>query len=587
MDKDQVAEVLVNIGTLLELKGENPFKTRAYQNAARTIEALSEPLDKVVAEARLGELKGIGEALQQKITELVTTGRLKYYEDLKASIPAGLVAMLDIPGLGPKKIKALHDELGLDTVEQLEQACKAGKIAGLKGFGEKTQTNILEGISRRRAYASRHLISEALPRAEPLLEALRSHPDVIRCSPAGSLRRHREVIGDIDLLASSKKPAEVIDFFTRQPGLVKVLAKGETKASVLLEGGIQSDLRVVSDAEYSSALLYFTGSKEHNIVMRQRAIDRGLRLNEYGLFRSTEETRDPKLLVKCRTEEEIFEKLGLHYIPPEMREDMGEIALAEQGPLPRLIEWTDLKGSLHNHSTWSDGHQRPEEIAKAMRELGLAYWGVTDHSKSSFQANGLDAARVRQQLKEIAAINAGLAKEGSDFRLLTGAEVDILKDGRLDFPDDLLAELDVVIASIHQSFSQTEAETTQRLIGAAQNPYVHILGHLTGRLLLEREPYKVDHRAVIEACAETGTWIELNAHPMRFDMDWRWWPLAKSKGVKCVINCDGHRLEHAGFLRLGAGIARKGWLTKEDVVNTLPLKGLMKELGRKRAKVRG
>jgi DNA polymerase (family 10) len=584
MDKGQVAEVLLNIATLLELKGENPFKTRAYQNAARTIETLSEPLDKLIAEARLGDIKGIGEALQQKITELVTTGRLQYYEDLKAATPPGLVAMLDIPGLGPKKIKALHDELGIETVEQLEQECKDGKIAGLKGFGEKTQTNILEGINRRRSYASRHLISDALPRAEPLLEALRSHPDVIRCSTAGSLRRHREVIGDIDLLASSKKPEEVIEFFTRQPGIEKVLAKGETKASVLLEGGIQSDLRVVSDAEYSSALMYFTGSKEHNIVMRQRAIDRGLRLNEYGLFHSKVETRDPKLLVKCRTEEEMFEKLGLHYIPPEMREDMGEFALAEKGPLPRLIEWTDLKGSLHNHSTWSDGHQRPEEIAKAMCELGLAYWGITDHSKSSFQANGLDAARVRQQLKEIASINATLAKEGSDFRLLIGTEVDILKDGKLDFPDDLLAELDVVIASIHQSFNQTEAETTKRLIGAAQNPYVHILGHLTGRLLLEREPYKVDHRAVIDACAETGTWIELNAHPMRFDMDWRWWPYAKSKGVKCAINCDAHRFEHAGFLRLGAGIARKGWLTKEDVVNTLPLKALLKELGKKRAK---
>jgi DNA polymerase (family 10) len=587
MNKDQVAEVLVSIGTLLELKGENPFKTRAYQNAARTIETLSEPLDKLIAEARLSDIKGIGDALQQKITELVTTGRLQYYEDLKAATPPGLIAMLEIPGLGPKKIKALHDELGIDTVELLEQACKDGKIAGLKGFGEKTQTNILEGINRRRSYASRHLISEALPRAETLLEALRSHPDVIRCSAAGSLRRHREVIGDIDLLASSKQPAEVIEFFTTQPGIVKVLAKGDTKASVLLEGGIQSDLRVVSDAEYSSALLYFTGSKEHNIVMRQRAIDRGLRLNEYGLFHSKAETRDPKLLVKCRTEEEMFEKLGLHYIPPEMREDMGEIALAEKGPLPRLIEWTDLKGSLHNHSTWSDGHQRPEEIAKAMSELGLAYWGITDHSKSSFQANGLDPARVRQQLKEIASINATLAKEGTDFRLLTGTEVDILKDGKLDFPDDLLAELDVVIASIHQSFTQTEAETTGRLIGAAQNPYVHILGHLTGRLLLEREPYKLDHRAVIDACAETGTWIELNAHPMRFDMDWRWWPYAKSKGVKCAINCDGHRFGDAGFLRLGAGIARKGWLTKEDVVNTLPLKALMKELGRKRAKARG
>jgi DNA polymerase (family 10) len=480
----------------------------------------------------------------------------------------------------------VHDELGIETVEQLEQACKGGQIAGLKGFGEKTQANILDGISRRRAYASRHLISEALPRAEPLLEGLRSHPDVIRCSPAGSLRRHREVVGDIDLLASSKKPAEVIEFFTSQPGVLKVLAKGETKASVLLEGGIQSDLRVVSDGEYSPALMYFTGSKEHNIVMRQRAIDRGLRLNEYGLFRSQEETRDSKRLVRCRTEDDIFEKLGLHFIPPEMREDMGEIGLAEKGPLPRLIEWTDLKGSLHNHSTWSDGHQRPEDIAKAMRELGLAYWGITDHSKSSFQANGLDAARVREQLREIASINAALAREGTDFRLLTGTEVDILKDGRLDFPDDLLAELDVVVASIHASFSQSEAETTQRLIGAAENPYVHMLGHLTGRLLLEREPYKVDHRAVIDACAQTGTWIELNAHPMRFDMDWRWWPYAKSKGVKCAINCDGHRVEHAGFLRLGAGIARKGWLTKEDVVNTLPLKALVKELGRKRAKGR-
>ncbi len=328
--------------------------------------------------------------------------------------------------------------------------------------------------------------------------------------------------------------------------------------------------------------MYFTGSKEHNIVLRQRAIDRGLRLNEYGLFRSTVETREPKLLEKCQTEEEVFEKLGLHYVPPEMREDLGEIALAEQGALPRLIEWSDLKGSLHNHSTWSDGHQRPEEIAKAMRELGLAYWGITDHSKSSFQANGLDPARVRQQLKEIKHLNDLLAEEGSEFRLLTGTEVDILKDGRLDFPDELLAELDVVIASIHQSFTQTEAETTSRLIGAARNPYVHILGHLTGRLLLEREPYKVNHHAVIEACAETGTWIELNASPYRFDMDWRFWPYAKSKGVKCVINCDAHRFEHAGFLRLGAGIARKGWLEKKDVVNTLPLDKLRRELRRKR-----
>ncbi len=587
MDKDQIGEIFIKIATLLELKGENPFKSRAYHNAARALETLNEPLDNVISENHLGQIKGIGESLQKKIAELLTTGKLAYYEELKASTPPGLVAMLDIPGLGPKKIKALHDELGVETVEQLEQACKDGKVAGLTGFGEKTQTNILEGIHRRRDYASRHLISEALAIAEPLLESLRSHPDVIRCSTAGSLRRHREVIGDIDLLASSKKAADVIEFFAGQSGILNVIAKGETKASALMKGGIQSDLRVVSDAEFPFALQYFTGSKEHNIVMRQRAIERGLWLNEYGLFRSRSETRDPKLLVRCQTEEEIFEKLGLHYIPPEMREDLGEIPLAEEGPLARLVEWTDLKGSLHNHSTWSDGHQSPKEIAESMRELGLAYWAITDHSKASFQANGLDAARVRQQLREIKEINTRLAKEGSDFRLLTGTEVDILTDGRLDFPDDLLAELDVVIASIHQSFSQSEAETTKRLVGATQNRYVHMLGHLTGRLLLEREPYKVDHRAVIDACAETGTWIELNAFPMRFDMDWRLWPYAKSKGVKCVINCDAHRFEHAGFLRLGAGIARKGWLTKEDVVNTLPFEKLVKELKKKRARTAG
>ncbi len=582
MNKDQVAAVLEEIAVLLELKGENPFKTRAYSNAARTLETLAEPLEKLIAEQRLGEIKGIGDALQKKITELVTTGKLAYYEDLKAATPPGLLAMLEIPGLGPKKIKALHDQLGIESVETLEAACKDGRVAELKGFGAKTATNILEGIQRRRTYASRYLLSAALPLAERLLEQLRSHPAVIRCSTGGSLRRHRETIGDLDLLASSKEPAAVVESFTTWPGVLNVIAKGDTKASVLFEGGMQCDLRVVSDAEFPFALMYFTGNKDHNIVMRQRAIDRGLRLNEYGLFRSTSETRDPKLRVNCRSEEEIFEKLGLAYVPPELREDMGEFAAAEKDALPKLVEWTDLKGSLHNHSTWSDGHQPVEEIATSMSELGLAYWGVTDHSKASFQANGLDAARLRKQLKEIRAVNERLESAGNGFRLLTGVEVDILKDGRLDLPDDLLAELDVVIASIHQSFTLSEAEETARLAGAARNPLVHILGHLTGRLLLEREAYQVDQRAVIDACAETGTWIELNAHPSRLDMDWRQWPYAKSKGVKCVINCDAHRAEQASFLRIGAGIARKGWLTKADIVNTLPLEKLRTALAAKR-----
>jgi DNA polymerase (family X) len=582
MDKDQVAEILVNIGTMLELKGENPFKTRAYSNAARAVETASEPLDKLVAENRLGDIKGIGDGIQKKIVELVTTGKLPYYDELKASVPPGLVALLDIPGVGPKKIIVLQKELGIESVEQLEAACRDGRVAKLKGFGEKTAVNICEGITRRRSYASRHLLSDALLVAEPLLETLRSHPAVIRCSEAGSLRRRKEIIGDIDLLVSSRKPTDVIEFFSTQSGILNVLAKGETKTSVLLAGGIQSDLRVVSDAEFPFALMYFTGSKEHNIVMRQRAIERGLRLNEYGLFRSKEETRDPKLLVSCKTEEEVFQNLGLYYVPPEMREDKGEFALVEKEPVPRLIEWSDLKGSLHNHSTWSDGHMTLDQIAKAMNELGLAYWAITDHSKTSIQANGLDAARLREQIKEVKKVNERLAGEGIEFRLLTGTEVDILAEGKLDFPDDVLAELDVVVASAHQRLALDEAQNTKRIIRAAENKYVHMLGHLTGRLLLEREPQKVNVNAVIDACVATGTWIELNATPDRLDMDWRHWPYARSKGVKCVINCDCHRFEHVGFLRLGAEVGRKGWLTKDDVLNTLSLTKLLKELKRKR-----
>ena len=574
MDKERVAEILVEIGTLLELKGENPLK------GARIIEGLNEPLKKLVAEERLGELKGIGDALQQKITELVTTGKLKYYDDLKASVPAGLVAMLDIPGLGPKKIIALNKHLGVDSVEKLEAACKAGKVAELDGFGEKTQTKLLDGITHRRLYALRSRLDDALSVAEPVLDSLRQHPDVIRCSTAGSLRRWRETIGDVDFLVSSKQPANIIEYFVAQPGILSVSAKGDTKASVILQGGIQADLRVVTDEEFPFALAYFTGSKEHNIVMRQRAIARGLRLNEYGLFKSTEETRDPKLRVACANEEEIYSALDLAYVPPEMREDHGEFDAAEKGKLPRLIEWTDLKGALHNHSTASDGHNTLEEIAAHMEELGLQYWAVTDHSRASFQAKGLDPERLRAQIKDIAALNEKIADGGSDFRLLTGSEVDVLKD-KLDFDDDLLAELDVVVASLHVP-SGDEAENTKRLIRAAENKFVHMLGHLTGRLLLDREAYPVNQEAVIDACAETGTWIELNCNPWRMDLDWRKWFYARSKGVKCVINPDAHRNHHADYLRLGVGVARKAWLTKSDVINTLPLEKLRKELAKKR-----
>ena len=585
VNKDQVAETLNEIAMLLELKGENPFKSRAYSNAARSVQALNIPLEKAFAEDA-EPVKGVGESIHEKIVEMIKTDKLVYYEELKASIPPGLVKMLGIPGLGPRKIKALHDKLGVETLEQLEKACHEGKVAALDGFGEKTQVNICAGINFRRQYADRHLLADALAVAEPILDSLREHPDVIRCSTAGSLRRFKEVIGDIDFLVSSKKPHALIEYFTQQPGVLSVTAKGDTKASVMLTGGIQADLRVVSDSEFPYALMYFTGSKEHNIVMRQRAIQRGWRLNEYGLFKSEVETRDPKLLIHCKTEEEVFEKLGLSYVPPELREDQGEFAVAEKGYLPRLLEWTELNGSLHNHTTWSDGRCTIEETAGYMQELGLEYWAITDHSKSSFQANGLDAAKVRKQIAEIAKVNKKLAHEKAPFHLLSGSEVDVLTDGKLDFEDDLLAELDVVVASIHQSFQQSEAEMTKRILRVVQNPYVHIIGHLTGRLLLERDAYKVNQHAIIDACAETGTWIELNANPHRFDMDWRLWHYAKDKGVKCVINCDAHHNSNAGFLRLGAGIARKGWLEKSDVINTLPFPALLHELKKKRGKLK-
>ena len=580
MDKNKVAEILLELAVLLELKGENPFKTRAYVNAARTLEGLDEPLTAIVLEKRLGEIKGIGAALEQKITELVETGKLVYHEELKAATPPGFFEMLQLSGVGPKKIKVLHDKLGIDSIEKLEAACRAGTVAELDGFGEKTAANICEAIQLRRTYASKHLLSEAWLAGEPLLEDLRAHPAVIRCSTAGSLRRFKEIIGDIDLLVSSKKAADVIEFFVSQAGIVKVLAQGETKASVILEGGIQCDLRVVSDAEFPFALAYFTGSKEHNIVMRQRAIQRGLRLNEYGLFKSKEETRDAKLLVPCKTEEDIFAKLDLAFVPPELREDHDEFAAAEKNALPKLVEWSDLKGALHNHSNWSDGKNTLEEIAAHMEELGLEYWAITDHSQASFQANGLDAKRLREQVLAIKRLNEKNAARGGDFRLLTGCEVDILKD-RLDFDDDVLAELEVVVASLHVP-SGSEAENTKRLIRAAENPFVHILGHLTGRLLLEREPYPVNVSAVIDACAATGTWIELNCNPHRLDLDWRHWSQAKKNGVKCVINPDAHRNEQAGFLRLGAGVARKGWLEKTDIINSLSREILLGALQAKR-----
>ena len=578
-----VGEILEHIAQLLELKGENPFKIRAYTNAARALESLSEPIGTLVAEERLGEIEGIGKAITEKVTELVTTGRLEYYEELKSSFPEGIFELFELQGLGAKKIKVLHEQLGVASLADLERVCNEGKVAALAGFGEKTQTKLLKAIGDHRKHAGRFRINAVTELAHELLEDLRAHDAVGQVQAGGSFRRRKETIGDLDILVSSSQPAEVSDFFIHHPLVEEVIAHGPTKSSVRLQGGIQCDLRVVKGEEFPFALVYFTGSKEHNIRLRSRALDRGWSLNEYR-FTPLEGAEAPPVI---HEEQGLYNSLGLDFIPPELREDKGEIAAADEGRLPTLIEWSNLRGTFHCHTTASDGKNSLIEMARAAIDLGLQYLGIADHSKSSFQAHGLDASRLAEQVAQIRKFNESEDFREAGFRLFTGTECDILKDGELDFPDDVLASLDYVVASIHSGFTAGEAEMTKRIIKAIQNPFVTMLGHPTGRLLLSREPYAVNIPAVIEAAAETGTIIEINASPWRLDMDWRWWPLAREKGVKCVINPDAHSTHGIQDLIYGIGIARKGWLTKSDVVNCLPLEKIKPILELKRTRRTG
>lgn len=576
MDKKEIAEVFNEIGQLLELKGENPFRVRAYYNAARIVEALQEDLHKLVEEQRLTEIKGIGNDLAAKITEMVTTNRLQFYEELKASVPAGMLDLLRIPGFGPKRAKTVYEKLKVDTVEKLEAACRAGKVAALDGFGEKSQQKILEGIQLVRRFAARHHIHKVRAAAEVVLQALRAHPGVIRADVAGSLRRCRETIGDADFLVSAKpKDApSIIAAFVATPGVITVSAQGETKASVVLKGGIQADLRVVSDDQYAFALNYFTGSKEHNIALRARALRlKNLSLNEYGFSPAEEKEKSAKELgssIPCKTEQELYAALGLDYIEPELREDMGEIEAAETHQLPRLVERSHLRGTFHVHSSWSDGMETIEAMAEAAMRLGLRYIGIADHSKGQRQANGLDETRLRQQGEEIRKLNAKFAKKG--FRIFFGCEVDILPDGTPEFDDNTLAVCDHIIAGVHTAFNLPAEQQTARICKALAHPRVTILAHPTGRLLLEREGYAVNMPEIIEAAARYGKIIELNSHPYRLDMDWRLWKRAKELGVKCAICPDAHNIDDYQSLAIGVGIARKGWLTKTDVINCLTAK---------------
>jgi DNA polymerase (family X) len=598
MTKERIAGVLERIAMLLELKGENPFKIRAYTNAARAIETFGGNVPNFQDEEAVAKIPGIGKSIALKIKELSETGSLKYLEELSAEFPAGIMELFSLPGLGAKKIKALFDRLGISSIEQLQKACEQGRVAELPGFGETTQQKLCEAIAKRAAHAGAFQFGQVAAEAETLRSDLAAHSETLKVDIAGSYRRRKEIVHDVDLLVATKKPDAIMEFFVSHPLVESVIAQGPTKSSVRLGSGVQCDLRVVSTAEYPFALAYFTGNKEHNIELRSRALQRDWTLNEYrlapvpidgrggspepsavqwrpGRLRSiapttvskTKKKRPVKKIPKVRDEADLYRAVDLDYISPELRENWGEFEAAEKHSLPKLVEKENLRGTFHCHTTASDGHNSIEEMAAAAQELGLEYLGIADHSRSSIQAHGIDETKLRAQIAAIQRFNKNLR----GFRLFAGVECDILRDGSLDFPDDVLSHLDFVIASVHSVFNLSEAEMTQRVIRAMENPFVTMLAHPTGRLLLKREPYQIDIPALLDAAARTGTWIELNAAPKRLDLDWRWWPLAKQKGVKCVINPDAHRTERLQDLWFGIGIARKGWLTKDDVMNCLPL----------------
>ncbi|MEI6713140.1 MAG: DNA polymerase/3'-5' exonuclease PolX [Verrucomicrobiota bacterium] len=580
-NKEEVVEILEAIARLLELKGENVFKIRAYTNAARALETFSGNFQALVIENRLGEVGGIGAALTDKITEYATSGELPYYESLRAEFPATLFDLFELQGLGPKKIKVLWEELQVTTVEELENACKDGRVANLKGFGKKTADNFLSSIEARKQYAGLFRFGDIAAIAEFLLEELKELPEVSQAAIAGSYRRRKEIVHDLDFIVATRSPEAITSFFTNHSQVETVLASGATKSSVRLKIGIQADLRVVTQEQYPYALTYFTGSKEHNIALRSRALSMGWTLNEYRFAPDERAKKTPVELGPIHTEHDLYRALKLDFIEPELREDRGEVVAAEAHRLPKLIQLENLRGTFHNHTTSSDGRSSLEEMVEAACDHGLQYIGISDHSVSSVQAHGLDSERLLQQVARIQELNSEYAP---DFRIFSGVECDILKDGSLDYSDDILSQLDFVVASVHASFTLSQAEMTNRIIKAISNPYVTMLGHMTGRLLLAREAYQVDIPAIIEAAAATGTVIELNANPYRLDMDWRWWPLAKEKGVRCSINPDAHHTDQLQFIWNGIGIARKGWLTKEDVINTLPLGKIEAFLKEKRTK---
>ena len=560
-DKNEIAALLDETATLLELDGGNPFEVRAYQNAARAIGALEGDIEALARSGQLANTPGLGKTILTRVNEALTTGHIRFHDELAEKIPVGLRQMTRIPGLGAKRVRQLNSELGISTLQELQQAAQEGKIASVSGFGAKSQENILKGIEFLQQHQDRFRIDIAEAQAEAVAAELRALPQVVRLQVAGSIRRRRETVHDIDIVGSVAQESDrepIMKHLLGLPAVASVIGTGDTKSSVVLRSGIALDLRLVLDEEYPYLLHHSTGSKAHNVSLRAHAQRQDIKISEYGVWKSEEK-------IACKDEADFYRIFGMEFIPPELREDRGEFEAARKNALPELVTEADLKGILHVHSTWSDGQSTIHEMAEAARAMGVTYLGICDHSRTAAYAGGLSPEAVRRQQQEIDTLNAEYAGE---FRVLKGTECDILRDGALDYDEETLATFDFVVASIHSLFNLPPEEQTQRLIHAMENPYCSILGHPTGRILLEREGYAPNLEAVIDRAGELGVAIEINADPHRLDLDWRYLHYAKDRGVRIPICPDAHTPAGLRNIRYGVGIARKGWLTKEDVLNT-------------------
>ncbi|MCX5692393.1 MAG: DNA polymerase/3'-5' exonuclease PolX [Candidatus Omnitrophica bacterium] len=563
MKNKLIAEIFRDIAEILEIKGENPFRIRAYERASRNIESLPDDVEALIKENRLKDVDGIGKDLEEKIKEIASTGKLKYLEELKRDVPEGLIEMLNVPGIGPKTAKLLYEKLDIQDVVMLERMAAAGKIRGLEGMGEKTEENILAGIELFKKGRDRLDLKIAMDVADGFVTRLGKLKEVKKISPAGSLRRMKESVRDIDILISSNKPQKIMEVFTTLADVKNIIAKGLAKSSVLTKDDIQVDVRAVDESSYGAALMYFTGSKEHNIKLRQLAIKNGLKLNEYGIFKGEK-------IIAGKREEDIYKVLGISYIAPELREDRGEVEAGLNNALPDLVELKDIKGDLHAHSTWSDGGSSIEEVVIKAGELGYEYIGITDHSQGLRIAGGLDTHELDLKRKEIERLN----KKYENIKILFGSEVDIDSDGNLDYPDDVLREMDIVIGAIHVGFKQSREAITKRIIKACRNKYVSVIAHPTGRLWGSRDAYDVNFEEVFKAAKDTGTALEINSFPQRLDLNDINSRMAKDAGVKIVINTDSHLAEHLSMMKFGVAVARRGWLEKKDVLNTASLNKL-------------